>query len=484
MKKCSASLLCGHDAIIRLMRTEKRQRYFILGIKGVAMTNLAILLKQSGDDVYGVDVADEFITDHLLKKYGIPFATSFKPETLQPNTDFFVYAAGHNGADNVLSAEAKKRNIPLVSQVELINSLMASYKTKIAVCGCHGKTTTSSLLSYALSRLGKKPGYLVGAPDFNRCDGAAKGSGDYFVVEADEYGIDPPRNREPKFLTLHPDYIICTNIDYDHPDVYRNLDETKQAFRKFFDGKKLILCSDDPILAQVISGLSHSRYASYGFDRNADYAVSHVEADTEGTSFDMRVNGKALGRFRVSLFGDKNVSNTSSVIAMLLMLGLNVGEIQHAIQGFTGAKRRFEKVFENDNYTLFDDYGHHPREIEATIFAARKRFPGRRIIVIFQPHTYSRTQILLNEFTGALSEADYSFLLPIFPSARENRNNFSVTSEDIVNRGTKNNLAYVKDNAQLIERLRAGIRNGDVIFTMGAGDVYKLHSGIIRILTI
>ena len=201
-----------------------------------------------------------------------------------------------------------------------------------------------------------------------------------------------------------------------------------------------------------------------------------MQTNETGTTFSLRGND-----FTISLFGEKNVSNAAAVIVMLLELGFPLEKIQAAIKGFTGAKRRFEKVFENTNYSLYDDYGHHPHEIEATISAARKHFPNRRIIVVFQPHTYSRTQMLLKDFAKALSLADYSYILPIFSSAREDASKFSITSEDIIKAGAKNSES-VHSNRQLISQLKPSLEKKDVIFTMGAGDVYKLQKDIIRLV--
>lgn len=448
---------------------EQAKSIFIIGIKGVAMTNLAVIMKKMGKNVTGADLKEEFITDELLKKHDIPYSVGFEPEILREGTDLVIYSAAHGGTNNPIAVEAKKRKIPVVSQVEVIADVMKQFKNKIAVSGCHGKTTTSSLLSYALIQLGEKPSYLVGAPSFNEFAGGEYGNKNYFVVEADEYGVNPPQDLRPKFHFLNPDYIICTNIDFDHPDVYKDLKATKEAFLKFFDNKKLILCADDPNLPRTRQ--------TYGFSKDADYVISNMQTNKSGTTFSLGGN-----EFSILLFGEKNVSNAATVIVMLLTLGFSVEKIQTAIKNFTGAKRRFEKVFENENGTLYDDYGHHPHEIEATIQAARNHFPDKRIVVIFQPHTYSRTQLLLKDFAKALSLADYSYILPIFPSAREDQSQFHVSSDDIIKTGMLKNGESVETNENLMKKLQAKLKKNDVIFTMGAGDVYKLKDDIIKLL--
>ncbi len=459
--------------------------YFILGIKGIAMANLAVLLKQSGHDVYGVDVAEEFITDDLLQKHGISYSTVFKPSSIPNDSDFFVYSAAHNGTANPLSLAAKKRNIILISQTELLDNLMSSDRIKVAVSGCHGKTTTSSLLSYALKRLNKNPGYLVGVPDFSGYDGTAIGDGSYFVVEADEYGIDPPRNLKPKFLNLHPDYIVCTNIDFDHPDVYKNLEETKNAFRKFFDSKKIIVCQDDLNLMLAVSSFPRKQYTTYGFSEQSDYIIKNPVYSESKSSFELYHGNHSIGLFSISLFGEKNIDNATACIIMLFELGFGANEIAGALIGFSGAQRRFEMVYENkkNHIKIFDDYAHHPSEIQATVDAVKKRFPSKRIIVIFQPHTYSRTKSLLHEFSRVFLGIDKAYILPIFASARENESEFSISSEDIVKLANSEKYQMIHDKNELMDNLKEYMHPGDIVFTMGAGDVYKLKIDIIKAIS-
>jgi len=455
----------------------RAKNVFFIGIKGAAMANLAYILKKMGKNVEGADVAEEFITDEILKKNNINVKIGFNEQDLPETTDLIIYSAAHLGINNPLVKIGQKRGIKIIHQAQVLGELMSQYKTKIAVCGCHGKTTTSSLLAFALSNLKANPGYVVGVPKFNQYPGASCGKKDYFVIEADEYGVNPPLDKTPKFNFLNPDYIICTNIDFDHPDVYANFGETKSVFLNFFDNKKLILSADDPATIELINRLNKNQYATYGFSSNATLQIKNLKTEADKTGFEMILKGKSLGFFEISLFGEKNVSNAAAVIYLLIKLGFNLEKIRSAIRDFTGAERRFEKIAEINNTFLFDDYAHHPVEITTTINAAREKFKDRRIIIIFQPHTYSRTQALLSEFTKSLSTADYSFILPIFASAREDETKFTVTSANIVS--GKNNLLAVKNSSELISKLKETIKDGDVIFTMGAGDVYKLKDKII-----
>jgi len=452
---------------------------FIVGIKGVAMANLAVILKKMGKNVSGSDLPDEFITDEVLKKNKIQYITNFKKDKLPKETDLVIYSAAHQGINNPQVQEALSRGIKVQAQPVALVELMQNFKTSLAVCGCHGKTTTSSLLAYTLINLGVEPSYLVGSSGFNEYSGGDFRKKDYFVIEADEYGVNPPIDKTPKLNFLKPSHLICTNIDYDHPDVYQNIEELKRTFLNFFKkGSSSFICFDDKNSMEVAAFLDKSQYKTFGFGKGADYRIEDFQTNEYGSSFFLFDPQKNRFEFQTRLFGEKNILNAAGIVSLLLFLGFPYEKIKTAISGFLGAKRRFEEVYHKNSIYLFDDYGHHPREIEATIEAARLRFSQKKIIIVFQPHTYSRTQALLYDFRKSLALADYSFVLPIFASARENKEDFNVAAKDIV--GDKKNVVYVDSFCQLINRLNKVLKKNDVIFTMGAGDVYKLGDDIIK----
>ena len=457
---------------------------FFLGIKGVAMANIAVILKKMGKNVTGCDYDEVFITDKLLKENNIKWIVGFEPEKLPQETDLIIYSAAHGGVNNPLVIDAIRRKKNIISQAKLIGELLGHFEKSVAVCGCHGKTTTSSLLVYALNKLKLRPSYLVGVPFFSGHQGGDFKAKKYFVVEADEYGVNPPLDKTPKFHLLNPNYIIATNIDFDHPDVYKDIEETKEAFKKFFNNyylgtivPRLLFCADDKNLMEVAETLPKENYLTYGESSMADYQITNCKINEDESTFEI----KNIGKFKISLFGKHNIYNATAVIAQLLQFGFKQNEIAKSLIGFAGAERRFEKIYFKNNIYLFDDYAHHPAEISATIKAAKSRFPNRKIIVIFQPHTYSRTSSLLKEFADSLSIADVSLILPIFASARENSKNFNVTSKDIVKR-IKNSISYFGSKEQIVKKLETTLRDGDVVFTMGAGDVYKLKDKIVKLI--
>ncbi|MFA9288886.1 MAG: UDP-N-acetylmuramate--L-alanine ligase [Weeksellaceae bacterium] len=455
---------------------------FFVGIKGVAMANLARIFIQKGILVSGSDTTEEFITDTGLTDVTILDLDADLPGDI----DLVVYSAAHGGAKSKQVREAQQKNITVMHQASLLAELIKDFKTSVAVAGCHGKTTTSALLSYTLKNLGLEPGYMVGVSDFSDLPGGNYGSKDYFVIEADEYALDPPTDKTPKFHLLHPTDAIITNIDFDHPDVYKDIDETKSAFMTFMNQVKdtMILCIDDENIEELIPNFPKSKYLTYGLDSRADARIEHIQTTEEQTTFNLIYKLNKYS-FNINLFGEKNILNAAAVIAFLISKGFEPDAINTAMKGFTGAKRRFEQVaYTNDTY-LFDDYAHHPHEIEATIQAAKARFPSRRLVVLFQPHTFSRTESLKEQFVTALVQADIAFIAPIFASAREQQTGTEITAEKlalIAHEKNATNIMGYNTKKQMMETLKNTIHKGDIIFTMGAGDIYHLADTITDIV--
>ena len=470
------------------------QHIFFVGIKGVAMANLARILVQLGKHVSGSDVEETFITDEIIESCAIKVIHSFEGDDLPNETELVVYAASHEGRNNPQVVEAEQRNIKVLHQSELLSQLMKLFNTSIAVAGCHGKTTTTALLSFALKKLTPEMSYMVGTSSFNGWYGGDYDGTQYFVVEADEYGIDPPDNLTPKFHLLNPDYAIITNIDHDHPDVYPSIYDTKKAFQIFMNKllqkdfilPHLIVCEDDENIPDLQKSMKRDSFITYGFSKQADVQIMQMTTSKLGSHFYISSKLFELQNVpvQINLFGEMNTLNAAAVLTLLLQLGFSKEKIIQAMHGFTGAKRRFEYVGKTKKIILYDDYAHHPAEISATIAAARLRFPNKRLVVLFQPHTYSRTEKMKHEFVKALSQADKVVLLPIFPSAREKQTDNKITSEVLAELGNKMNTdtmisSQSKDEAMY--QLEVLVKPNDLIITMGAGDVYMLGKHILEI---
>lgn len=460
--------------------------YFIVGIKGMAMANIAIILRSMGFEVYGSDTSEKQPTDVLLKEHSISWTSGFHPSDIPPHTTVLIYAASHNGIQNPQVQAAQERGITVLHQAHFLGNLLQQFDCSLAVCGCHGKTTTSSLLAYTLSKMGSKPSWLVGAPSFNEYWGGKYEGKNYFVIEADEYAIDPPHDSRPKLLSLVPDFALCLNIDYDHPDVYESLDVTKETFETFFKQtkKRIIACGEDKNTQDVLSRLPDEKYMTYGFNKKNDLILDEIRYDDVTSSFRVMYKNHDYGLFSISLFGEKNILNTGGVILLLFELGFTSDEIRNAVQYFVGAKRRFELITCINNTYLFDDYGHHPHELDALIQAARSRFPAKRLFVIFQPHTYTRTYQMKKEFADALSGTDiFCYIAPVFASAREPVQT-NISSHDIVKAvGKKNTNLHAFDSLDaVLTAAQKEIRKGDVVFTVGAGDIYTIGRKLMKII--
>lgn len=469
---------------------KQSKHIFLVGIGGIAMFNLAIILKKMGKIVSGSDAPSMTMTDVYLEQNNIPFQKNFEIENLPAELDLVIYSGSHNGENNPQVVEAKKRGVATIPLAVANGELGNEFENVIAICGCHGKTTTSSLIANTLKDLEQHPSYLIGTGTFNENFGGDFDGSKYFVIEADEYGVNPPRDNTPKFMHIFPTHIVCTNIDFDHPDIYADLNAVKAAYTLFFEqsiakkNAKLFLCADNVALMEVAQSLPRERYTTFGYTDKADLRIINSTADENQTKFEVE-SDTAREAFTLSIFGEKNVSNAAAVVALLADLGFPVAKIQSALSTFTGAKRRFEQVAQiNTNY-LFDDYAHHPDEIKATINAARQRFPSRHIIVLFQPHTYTRTFALKDEFVEALSLADHALILPIYASAREKDDGaVPISSEDLEKLAQKRGFSAVSavSNERVIQALTEVLKRNDVVITMGAGDVYQMKDGIIQIM--
>lgn len=458
---------------------------FIVGIKGAGMANLAVILNQMGKNIFGWDVDEAFPTDCLLTKNNISFTTDHSTP-LNDDINLVVYSAAHSGKDNIFVKQALSKGIRIAHQATVLGELMKDFKTPVAVSGCHGKTTTSSLLAYALLKLEANVSYFIGVPSFNEYTGSLYKGHDYLIVEADEYAIDPPEDRTPKFMSLHPEYIINTNIDFDHPDVYKNIEDTRMQFLAFFNllsqkKRRLILNVDDEQTALVLPSLKEETYITYGFRSDTDLHITNLTHKPDGIHITLSYNGSDIGVFKVAIFGEKNALNVAGVILFLLLNGFQPDDIRLAVAGFTGSKRRLEHINTVRGIDIFDDYAHHPAEIKSSIQALKSRYPSRRVIVIFQPHTFSRTNALASEFVEALHTADQSFLMPVFSSAREKAEDNAQNADVLISQAENKKYSNI---IRLPDSLSGILKNGDVVCMMGAGDVYKLADVIISNISI
>lgn len=419
--------------------------YHFIGIKGTGMSALAHVMYDMGYHVQGSDVDKQFFTQHALKEKNIPIF-SFSASNIEPGQ---IIIAGNAFPENHEEIEAAKAlGLQIYRYHHFLGDLLSHY-TSVAVTGSHGKTSTTGLLSHVLEEV-KPTSYLIG-------DGTGKGAADseYFVFEACEY--------RRHFLAYEPDYAIMTNIDFDHPDYFEDIDDVYQAFQTMaMQVKKAIIAyGDDPYLQRIQANVP---VVFYGFEEDNDFRATNIDKNADGTTFDVFVRNTFYGSFTIAAYGDHSILNTLAVIALAEYEQAPVEVIQEALKGFKGVKRRFT---ENhiDNQIMIDDYAHHPVEIKATIQAAKQKYHDRPIVAIFQPHTFTRTKTFLDEFAESLSDADMVYLCDIFGSAREKSE--MLTIQDLQKKVTGATLL----TEETITQLKAH-ENGVLLF-MGAGDIQK-----------
>jgi UDP-N-acetylmuramate--alanine ligase len=441
-----------------------------VGIKGVGMTPLAIIAKEAGLNVSGSDIADEFITDVILKKAKITPKIGFTKNNIG-NVDLVITTGAHGGFNNVEVLEAKKKKIKVITQGEAVGVFMNGgiFGRKfigISVTGTHGKTTTTAMIATILKSNGKDPSFLIGTADAQSLGAPGHfGKGEYFVAEADEYMTEPTYDKTIKHMWQHPKIAVITNIEFDHPDAYASLDETREKFLAFAnqlpkDGV-LITCGDDPQVKKLLSEFK-GRKITYGINSDNDFIV-----------------GDALKSVDLPVFGEHNRLNATAAFIVGLEIGLSKDQIKKGLMEFKGSKRRAEFIGTlRSGALVFDDYAHHPTEIQRTLNAFRKRFPNSKIVCVFQPHTYSRTKSLFEQFSNSFKDIDAVILTNIYASLRE-KPDPTVSMEELAAKIGIKALFMPKLN-DVLEYIKAqNYKKDTVLITMGAGDVYKINSEFI-----
>lgn len=445
----------------------KIKKIHFVGIKGVGMTPLAIIAKEAGMNVSGSDIADEFITDSVLKKAGIIPKICFAVSNVG-NVDLVITTGAHGGFNNIEVSEAKRKNIKVITQGEAVGVFMdgaifGRKFTGISVTGTHGKTTTTAMIATILKISGKDPSFLIGTSNATSLGAPGHyGRGDFFVAEADEYMTEPVFDKTIKHMWQHPKIAVIANIEFDHPDAYSSLDDTREKFLAFAnqlpkDGV-LITCGDDPQIKKLLSEF-RGRKIAYGSAKQNDYVVEEV-----------------LKGVDLTVFGDHNRLNATAAFIVGLEVGLSKEQITKGLEGFRGSKRRAEFIGTLSSGALvFDDYAHHPTEIKKTLKAFKDKFSNFKIVCIFQPHTYSRTKSLFEQFSRSFDDTDLVILANIYPSLRE-KPDLSVSMENLARKIGEKALFMPKSSDVVKYIIDRSFRDNFILITMGAGDVYKINS--------
>lgn len=435
-----------------------------IGIGGIGVSGIAQLALKWADKISGSDLKASIITDRLTR-LGMDIKIGHDASYIK-GADLVVYSSAIP-SDNPELTAARTQRIPVKKRAEFLSMLMAD-KTVITVSGAHGKTTTASLAAKLLMGAGLEPTVAVGGILREDGDNAKFGESSYFVAEADE--------SDGSFLLYAPDYSIITNIDYEHLDYYKNYDNILYAFSRFIDRTKETGCvfyyRQDEALASLVAE-SERRSISFGFTREADFYPQEIAYLPDGLTFDCVYRGKPLGKISLNLIGSHNVLNALAVVALGMEIGLDFRKISSALSAFKGVERRFQVKYDGEDVKIVDDYAHHPTEIQAVLEAASLSLK-RRLVVVFQPHRYTRTKMLLDKFAESFHKSAHLIITDIYPAGE-------AVMEDVHSRNVatcirshiKTPVDYVAKQ-DLIAYLKSVICKNDLVLFLGAGDITKI----------
>lgn len=462
--------------------TNNKSSIYFIGIKGVAMTYLAIMTKELGYEVSGSDTDEVFITDELLQRKNIPFFNGFDASNIKNFKPDIVVISAAYGVNNPEVKAAKSMRVTTYTQSEMLAEIMKDFDV-VGVSGVHGKTTVTSMLALVMQEAGFSPSYAIGTSNIPGLDSNAQiGNGKYFVVEADEYKKSE-LDLQPKFLDYPIKHLIVTSIELDHPDVFPSAEHMYQAFYKLAmkipRRGSIIANSDWPLVRRLVSRLADRNCQTFGFEKGADWQIVDLQEGSR-TSFYLKGKEEKIGPIVMGMPGRHNVLNGAVTYLMARSLGVEKASIVKTLSSFKGPKRRFELLGDYNGATFYDDYAHHPTAIKFLVDAARKTWPNKRITLVFQPHTYSRTSKLLREFAESLKDVDRLILLNIWASARE-KGNF-VTIRDLIHeiRNYRGDVEFRTSLEEVAAYLAGSVSSRDIVLLVGAGDVYKVYEKLPR----
>ncbi len=451
----------------------KVKHIHLVGIGGIGMSGIAELLINLGYSISGSDIKRTEVTEHLSGLGGKIFF-GHRPQNVD-RADVIVFSSAVKD-DNSEIVEARERSVPVIPRAEMLAELMR-LKYGIAVAGSHGKTTTTSMIASILTRGGLDPTVVIGGR-LNIWGGsnARLGNSDFLVAEADE--------SDGSFLALSPSMAVITNIDYEHMDFYRSMNDLRRTFVDFvnkipFYGRA-ILCLDDKEVQGLIPKLRKS-YLTYGLNPQADIRASEISKEELNTSFVVTFKNRLAGTITICIPGDHNVLNALAAVGVGLELDIDFEDIREGLKNLGGLKRRFEIRDERGGIIFLDDYGHHPTEIVATISTAKECWPDRRLVVVFQPHRYTRTRDLYDKFVTSFNQADFLIITPIYGAGEEP---IPGVDSRFLYQGIKDHghraVNFCSSKEDIISLLLNEIEEGDLVLTLGAGDIHLVGTELLK----
>ncbi|MEW6672894.1 MAG: UDP-N-acetylmuramate--L-alanine ligase [Thermodesulfobacteriota bacterium] len=451
----------------------KKYHIHFVGVGGIGMSGIAELLLNLGYKVSGSDLKLSDITDNLKRLGGVIYEGHAESNTLGADV---VVTSSAVKTENPEVLAARRAAIPVIPRAEMLAELMR-LKYSVAIAGAHGKTTTTSIIAAVLAKGGLDPTVVIGGKLKGIGSNAVLGKGDFIVAEADE--------SDGSFLKFSPTIAVVTNIDREHLDFYADLDAIKDVFLNFIDRIPFyglaVLCLDNEPIQDIIPRVQ-KRHTTYGISTQADFQAREILFEGLKSRFGAYHLGHKLGDISLNLPGIHNVLNAMASIAVGVELNIPFDVIKSALETLGGVQRRLEVKGETAGITVIDDYGHHPTEIKTTLLAIKESWPDRRIVVAFQPHRYTRTKALFDEFTRAFYQSDLLAVLPIYPAGETiiAEVDGPVLCQGIKAHGHKE-AHYCKDFAAAIRFLKKVLKSGDILLTLGAGDVWKIGAQVLTL---
>ncbi len=464
----------------------------MIGIKGVGMTMLAQFLASKKVKVVGSDVREKFMTDNVLRKSRIQVIEGFDLGNIPKDADLVIYSTAYSKDTNQEVREVKRDSkLKVLTFAKALSQVFNNFYG-IAVCGSHGKTTTTAWLGYIMRQSGLEPNVMVGAKVDQFQGSSLIGESSYLLIEADEY--------QNKLQNFNPKIVVLNNIEYDHHDFFKTREDYISVFAEFI--KKipakgfLVANYDDPVVREIARECQ-GRVIFYSIDNSQADLIAHniklgdpkIAGEAGKQFFKVKIrqekNQGDIGTFSIGLSGRHNIYNSLAVIAICLELNIELKDIRTHLEAFLGTERRMQFLGSFNKVPIIDDYAHHPTEIQATLTGVKNKFPDKRIITVFHPHTYSRTLALLKEFGQSFSKSDEVVILDIYGSAREKQG--GVHSQDLVDKIKENSkdkasfkVSYIPNLAKCEKYLRKNVSEGDLVLLMGAGDVFRIGENLPR----
>ena len=460
-----------------MQQIKKIRNIHFVGIGGAGMIGIATILHKKGYNISGSDISK---TEDLskLSKSGVDITYSHKSENIR-NKDLVVLSSAIDSS-NVEVTSANKKNIPIIPRAEMLSDISRGYQG-IAVAGSHGKTTTTSLIAHVFNQALLSPTYVIGGKILSSDGNSCLGDGDFFIFEADE--------SDKSFLSFNPDSVVITNIDDDHLEAYEgNIDNLKKSFLDFSDNIPffgyVIANYDDNNTRDILKKIKR-RVITFGLSKKSDIRIYEINYFFDYVDFKIHIQDtNKKHKFRLSLQGKYNIYNAVAAVAVALEEGISIETIRAALKSFSGVERRLERfklVINNKQVTHIDDYGHHPREIEQVIFSLRRHFKKKKVLMIFQPHRFSRTKMLFKDFISTLTKVDKLFLLPIYSASEKEID--GVSSEKMaqkLNKMNGKNFCHLIKHENVNDMVEQYIDKYDVLITQGAGSVSMVSKALVK----